>query len=250
MRTEFLDLPVWDDTEIADALGETPLTREKLHHWPLSYVERVDFSNKSVVIKYSKLSMENEFYTSASAPFLVKTEYMTSIGDTSVTVLPLVVGREPDDGELAAASALIRQISSVPLWLDASTHEKYMEMISESCRILNKFDPDFRCDEYLGICRGMENFFTDDKIGLVHGDLKRDNVLVAERGIIILDWQRPMIAPYVIDSVTCGLLSDKSAVALAKSFETYWLLYAFDRCLHVLPHVLNWAKKNISDIIA
>lgn len=58
MRMEFLDLPVWDDNELTDVLGEKPKCREKLHHWPLSYVERVDLSEKSVVVKYAKLSTD------------------------------------------------------------------------------------------------------------------------------------------------------------------------------------------------
>jgi len=93
MYIEFLDLPVWDTAEITGALGEAPVARQKLHHWPLSYVERVDLNGRSVVIKYSKLSMENEFYSAVSADFILKPELLTEIGDTSVTVLPFITGR-------------------------------------------------------------------------------------------------------------------------------------------------------------
>jgi len=96
----------------------------------------------------------------------------------------------------------------------------------------------------------MVDFFTDNAVGLIHGDLKKDNILITDTGIVILDWQRPMRAPLIIDRVTCGLENDPRAVHLAKAFETYWLLYAFERCLYKLPHVLGWAKKNIYDITA
>ena len=62
-------------------------------------------------------------------------------------------------------------------------------------------------------------------------------------------WQRPMKAPVIIDRVTCGLENDPDAVCLCKIFETYWLLYAFDKKLCKLPHVINWAVKNLEEIL-
>ena len=249
MRSEFLDLPVYDDNELSEILGEKILCREKLHHWPLSYVERIDFEERSVIAKYSKLSMENRFYSSVSADFLLTPIFTAEMDDTSVTVLPFITGREPEVSEISDAVNQIKGISSDICWADASSFEKFMILIDESCCILEKYNAGELCDPLRVRSASLEGFFEPELIGFVHGDLKRDNIIITDGKTIIIDWQRPMKAPLIIDRVTCELENDSEAVCLGKIFETYWLLHAFDKKLCKLPHVINWAVKNLEEIL-
>ena len=249
MRSEFLDIPVYDDNELTEILGKQFLQREKIHHWPLSYVERIDLEGKSVIAKYSKLSLENSFYSSVSHDFILKPVFMAEMEDTSVTILPFINGREPEQHEIYSAIERIQAISSDIYWADASSFDKFMDLIDASCTILEKYDAKEFCEPLRRKCSSLSEFFVPEKIGYVHGDLKRDNIIICGGNPIIIDWQRPMKAPLVIDRVTCGLEDAPDAVCLAKIFETYWLLYAFNEKLNKLPHVINWALKNLESIL-
>ena len=75
MREEFWKIPVYEDQELAGKLGAAVLRREKLHHWPLSYVEKVTLEDgRSVIYKaqHAAASVENLFYSRVRAPVLLK----------------------------------------------------------------------------------------------------------------------------------------------------------------------------------
>ena len=164
----------------------------------------------------------------------------------------MIVGREPDDTETATALEMLAsaEIHNVPVWLDISHYGKFTDMAKYSAALLVKHGSSLDLSKLGEVCVSLEHLWDGkDAVGLVHGDLKRDNILVCSDGIKIIDWQRPMFAPKIIDGVSALTVTDADAVRLAKLIEAYWLLYAFDKKLGALGHVFKWAEKDIADVI-
>ena len=76
MREEFLDLWILENREAEAWTGCRIVAREKLHHWPLSWVEKWVLSDGSAVVYKSKraeASVEKAVYERVRAPFSVCT---------------------------------------------------------------------------------------------------------------------------------------------------------------------------------
>ena len=74
MREEFLNVWVLENEEAEARVGCRIETREKLHHWPLSWVEKWTLSDGRTVVYKSQraeASVEKAVYEKVQAPFLL-----------------------------------------------------------------------------------------------------------------------------------------------------------------------------------
>jgi hypothetical protein len=82
MREEFMRIWVHDDKQLEEILNSKIISRQKLHQWPLSYVEKVKLKdNVQFVYKSqnSDASVENEFYSKVKNAILNITYTFRSI---------------------------------------------------------------------------------------------------------------------------------------------------------------------------
>ncbi len=74
MREEFMNLCILEDRKAEDWIGCKIETWEKLHHWPLSWVEKRILSNGRTVVYKSQraeASVEKSVYEKVRADFLL-----------------------------------------------------------------------------------------------------------------------------------------------------------------------------------
>jgi hypothetical protein len=76
------DIWLHDDDELAVIHGTNIISRESLHEWPLSVVERITFNdNTSRIYKaFHNLPVETEFYRTVESQSLPKVHYNYSDG--------------------------------------------------------------------------------------------------------------------------------------------------------------------------
>ena len=97
-------------------------------------------------------------------------------------------------------------------------------------------------------------------VGLLHGDLKAENLLVTGDGTVLLDWQRPLRAPLPLEESLSILLergipeasgSSETAVfdSLACFYLAHWYAWAWRTCLpypFVLKQAVIYASAGLS----
>ena len=87
---------------------------------------------------------------------------------------------------------------------------------------------------------------------LLHGDLKGENVIPTGDGVVLLDWQRPILGPETLEEELALLLSDRESwgegAALARFVMGYWYAWAYRTCLPY-PFVLGMAKKHLRGVL-
>ncbi len=259
MREEFLNIQVYDDEELSGLAGCRVLSREKLHHWPLSYVEKVELADgRRLVYKAQRAaaSVENEFYSRVTADFLLKPVFSEQGEGWAALGLPYVEHKKyrPGSGDelrehTARWSKMLQELTDVPVYFDISTHDKFIELLENA---LGAFTEE---DELLtSLHRWAEDSaklcYRDQPVGLLHGDLTGDNI-IAEGGELryILDWQRPMRGPLALDTALAlesagfPLPEDDQFGRMARIFWGIWYSYA-RRCLLPFPDMLDTARKN------
>lgn len=247
MREEFWKIPVYEDQELAGKLGAAVLRREKLHHWPLSYVEKVTLEDgRSVIYKaqHAAASVENLFYSRVRAPFLLKPVFSEEGEGWAALGLPYVEhtprpNSSPEELKRTVErwSGMLQGLSDVPVYFDISTLGKLSALLEEALKVLAPED---------GLRREMEVWmekraplcYRDQPTGILHGDLRGENVITeGDRLLYIIDWQRPVLGPLPLETASAmeqaGFpLKGDPFGELALVFNGIWYEYAN---LHLLP---------------
>ena len=223
-KHEHFDLWLHTDDELAAILGTKVAAREQLRAWPLSVVERISLHDgTSAVYKvFRGLPIETEVYRHVCAPFIPKALYNHSEGEQQWLLLEAVEGRHPSSlniDELHELGGHVRALlngldAPFPLRYDLSEpgFESYRHSLVallrklRSAGKLNNFDASAitRVDDALRHPDVVET--TRSRCGVLHGDLKCDNILIRPNGkLTIIDWQNMLYGPETID--VCGLIA-------------------------------------------
>ena len=259
--------------------GETPcLTRTLLHEWPLSRVELAAFPElpgtprRIVKTQLALASAEGDFYRFAGPLFreirgdlrIPELLGRESAGDSEW----LILSHEPGEKEVWSCLSpdgireRVRRIGEVlqmpilkeaPVFTDWSAPERFAADLTEDIPALLSGGmknperiPDWAAGNG-GIC-------WESPCGLLHGDLKADNLLTGEGGTVLLDWQRPMRAPLPLEAELSVLLerglpepgspapADRPFAALACFSLSHWYAWAWRTC-RPWPFVLGQAVK-------
>lgn len=80
----------------------------------------------------------------------------------------------------------------------------------------------------------------DGPVGLLHGDLKGENVLQDGRGgCYLIDWQRPLFGPLALEESIALLLAERpgnpenALDILVRLYIAFWYGWAFQTCLPI-----------------
>ena len=250
MTEEFLNLWIYSDSKLKDILGEKIETREKLHHWPLSYVEKVTLKNGISYIYKSQwwaASVEMQFYQTVNAPFLTQPIYTKRHKNCDIMLFPYLAYPHIDitsedhlNTLVTEISAVIQNISEMPVFFDISSPGKLMDLLMDL--------PGYEITFVLGWLNGKGRRCWDSTVGNVHGDLTPGNIL-GEDGVIryILDWQRPMKAPLLLENATAAY---NAGYKNYKRYKEYWILSVICRFLWFAYAHKRFLTKEGGDVYA
>ncbi|MBQ3637783.1 MAG: aminoglycoside phosphotransferase family protein [Clostridia bacterium] len=181
-----------------------------------------------------------------------------SAGGTEWLVLPYCPGKAEDWTALSneALRARVRELSAsfrpldgAPVFIDWTDRGRFLEDLEADLAALvsgGGEDPDLLTGEerdelFRRIERDAAVCWSEEiPVGLLHGDLKGDNLLVSGPGgsnVKVIDWQRPMRAPLPLEEELSLLLtrpesrSSGSFHRLACAAEAHWYAWAWRTCL-------------------
>ena len=146
-------------------------------------------------------------------------------------------------------SASFQLLDGAPVFIDWTDRERFLEDLEADLAALvsgGGEDPDlltgeerdelfYRIEGDAAVCWAEEI-----PVGLLHGDLKGDNLLVSGpggSGVKVIDWQRPMRAPLPLEEELSLLLTRPEIPSsgpfhrLACAAEVHWYAWAWRTCL-------------------
>jgi len=258
MREEFLNIWIHGDEWLEEILSRKILSREKLHHWPLSYVEAVTLSDNTRFVyksQRSASSVEKDFYSKVKKPFLVSPIYSGTYESCDILILPYLnyptlgdVSENELDQIISNTNKMIQSISDMPTFYDLSSVDKLVKIVDT---VSVNFEEKSTQKE-LGILKKWisekSHVCYDNRIiGNVHGDLIATNIMIEDgKPRYILDWQRPMTAPVLLENAIAFKLAGHDPVKkygdlgiLAVICQFIWFSYA---SIDLLPFVADIAE--------
>lgn len=219
----YFEIWLHDDNELAEALGGSISERTTIHEWPLSSVQRVrtDDGSSYIYKVQSPPTLEYSFYTHARSGLLVAVRLLEEQGKATAMIMEDVDAPRLSDLQLheaeilEIAGELISMIAEIggelPVMMDISTEVGWMDYIGaalEDMRIMIDEGSFIQVDHELvdSLARlseapSLKHIF-NTQTGYVHADLKADNILVTPSGYRVLDWQRPIRGPVLLDTAT------------------------------------------------
>ena len=142
-----------------------------------------------------------------------------------------------------------------PVFTDWSRHERFAADMDRIFPVLLDGEDGAGLDgasaaELRAWIEGPAGDCWDSPVGLLHGDLKADNLIrTGARETVVLDWQRPMKAPLPLEEELSLLLENRSPAPAADPTPfrrlacltlCHWYAWAFRTCLPV-PFVRSMA---------
>jgi hypothetical protein len=250
MRKEFLELWIHDNKELEIVLNKRIVSREKLHHWPLSYVEKILLEDNTVLIYKSQslaTSVEHEFYQKIKAPFLISPLWIDIYNGCSMMLLPYIpnlengednsVNEDEFDKDISQISKHIQKIENLPIFWDFSSIEKFLTVAKDVGSILDSFTGTITSEYKKWLIKKAPVCFYNQFIGNVHGDLKVENIFRKDKKILyIIDWQLPMKAPILLENALAFRLAGFNAIERYGEFGRMALIY------HLIWYTLAYKK--------
>ena len=260
----YFDLRLHDDAELAALLDAPLLRREPVQAWPLSAVEKIHLADGRVFIYKAQRAptVEPAFYAamaahaaqsaSAAAASRLLVDAQTLWEEAPYACLLLEYVDAPPFAEVyrtqalrpSACSVITRFIGElpqdVPVYLDIGTPARWNALVDQTIDLLRLLDAEGACPqldlgtitrlahklearvELADLCRESQ---------LLHGDLKPDNVLMTGLAFRIIDWQRPLRGPRLLDVGTLleGLGVDpiphvgQDVMVMRRVLDIHWL---------------------------
>ena len=266
MKEEFMNIWLHEDECLEELLGGRIISREILHQWPLSYVEKITLEDNTQLVyksQHAASSVEKEFYSKIKMPFLTSPIYSETYKNCDIMIMPYL--EYPTLGEMCEIeygnivlniSRVIQDISDMPVFFDLSSVDKLEHIIDAVCIIFEKKGEDHNIAILRKwISKEAHNCYDNQQIGNVHGDLSKSNILTKNGELrYILDWQRPLLAPVILESALAFRLTGNDAVKkygdfgiLALICHLIWYSYA---CKEFMPFVYDNAYRLLLEFIS
>lgn len=236
-----------DDAELAHIIGSAIVDRSEIHAWPLSCVERVTTANQRHYFykAQSQPSVEVAVYAQVHAPCLAPVTIMPSsvpdclpallFGDTGARPIhPHTLTLDHIEQILAALRTLPndmphhRNLATWALWL-AHMREtlQLLTQLIDTGQFTQVTVDDVNLLRTIAQSRAMQRLFDDD-IGIVHGDCHPNNILQSADGLVVIDWQRPLLGPRIIDRIELLLAGGREVTHLPLAALQCWYLLRID----------------------
>lgn len=206
----YFDLELLDDTALNHYLPAPITTRHIIHEWPLSCVEHLTCDDGSQHIYKSQRapSVESDLYSTITAPHLLP----ATIIQPHHLLLPFIASRPIHDAASVAIqvrTAIATMPAQTPVYRTLDTLSAWERLIDRTMSTLRQLvqattfvhltladiahiEASAHHPDALALWQG--------EIGVVHGDLSLANLLNTPHQTYVIDWQRPMYAPTVIDA--------------------------------------------------
>ena len=259
MREEFLNIWIHEDEQLEALLDGIIITRENLSHWPLSYVEKIMLKDNTQFVyksQHSASSMEKKVYSKIQMPFLISPIYYETYKNCDIMIFPYLnyptlgdVCENELEQVISSISCMIQNISDMPVFFDVSSVGKLEQIINEVCIIFEEKDEAQNTTVLKNwVSEKAYTCFLNQQIGNVHGDLTASNILTKNgKPQYILDWQRPMKAPVLLENALAFRLAGYDGVKkygdfglLAVVCHFIWYSYA---CNKFMPFIYETANK-------
>ena len=209
-RHAYFDLELLADEQLRPYLPAPITDRHTIHEWPLSCVQRLDCADGTKYIYKSQRqpSVEAAVYRTVSAIHLLPA---TVIDDHHI-ILPYVSPSAHIDHPVDVAQGVLAHIATMPshtpVYRTLDTIHAWGMLMDATIATLRQLvnSATFTHLTHAEITRIAEWAHHRDvralwqgPVGVVHGDLSTTNILHTSAQTYVIDWQRPLYAPVVID---------------------------------------------------
>jgi hypothetical protein len=208
----YFDLELLDDNTLNHYLPTPMIARRTIHEWPLSCVQQITCQDATQHIYKSQRapSVESDIYSMVTAPHILP----ATIIQQHHLLLPFIVATPIpiDDGERIAAyirTAIATMPAQMPVYRMLDTVRAWQALIDQTISTLRQLVNTATFTHlthndiaYIEARAHHPDIYAlwQGEIGVVHGDLMRANLVHSPQQIYVIDWQRPMYAPTVIDA--------------------------------------------------
>jgi hypothetical protein len=266
VREEFLNIWIHDDEKLEKLLNGKIASRDKLSQWPLSYVEKITLEGNAQLVyksQHSASSVEKTFYSKIKKRFLLSPIYYETYENCDIMIMPYLdyptlgkVSEKDFEQIILDISCSIQDFSDMPVFFDLSSVEKLIRIIDTVCTIFEGKGEEQNIAVLKNwISKKAHVCYDNQQIGNVHSDLTATNILIENgKPRYILDWQRPMNAPVILESALAFRLAGYDAVKkygdlgiLAVVCHFIWYSYACDK---FMPFVFGNAHKLLLEFIS
>ena len=222
----YFDLLLLDESELAHHFKQNIINRQIVQEWPLSAIEKLTLQDGTIwMLKsvHEPLTIEGRFYQQVNHTFLPATVILYDEHPYQSFAYRKIKGSHPTlqqlgiDATLLLMDRLIQMIRSLsqgnlPHRLDISTPQAFQRQFNHLIKKLHELIqqcPDGHlssqdCATLLPIIndQNLIRSLTADS-AYVHGDLSKDNILIAPDGSLhIIDWQRMIYGSPLLDCYT------------------------------------------------
>jgi hypothetical protein len=219
-RHRHFDLLLHEDEELGELLGDRVVSRKDLHEWPLSCVQEVcTAGGRRLVYKAQREpSVEPAFYSAARSSLLAAAEVLHDDGMHTCMAVDYIDAPLAEDLDLTEQEALdlgaelLEMIGRIegdlPHHLDIGSAAGWRALVDETLQVAFALAAEgtFANTGEAVLARLERHALSEDVLalfsgpmGYVHGDLTGDNVFVLDGGYRVVDWQRPLLGPTVLD---------------------------------------------------
>jgi len=268
------------DEELAESLGAKILERETIHQWPLSCVQKLLLDGGGKLIYKSQLppTVEAQFYRLAGSSILPKHRVLDRLGKCDTMVIEWIEASLlsdmvlSEDGLLDHGKRVVGEIAEIqgelPAYLDIGTASAWSDVAAATLRKLEVLIRNKRfkslSEKHL---RGVETWTElesviqgmTERTGIIHGDLKADQIFIVGNEYRVIDWQRPVRGPVALDLVSLleGQRIDSRKYIDLNLVKGFWFLrlhWAVEAQVELFPDFRGrlfdqWASEGAKKIV-
>jgi hypothetical protein len=275
----FTNIRMHSDQELADILGACIVSRNTIHEWPLSCVQKLTLDNGRDLIYKSQLppTVEPDFYEHAVSRLLPACQVIGKLDDCDTMIIdwldaPLLSDEVLSTNELIEhGKHIIAQIRDIggdlPVYLNIGSDSAWLNTVQTTMEKLNILITDgrFNISDHNAL-ENLRRWSRSDQVleaitcnpHVIHGDLKADQVFLVDGEYRIIDWQRPYVAPSEVDFVSLLINQHVEPYPIVKKavIDIFWFLrlhWAIEAQFTLFPDKRwllfnHWAMEAIENI--
>ena len=270
----YFNLRLHDDGELNELIGETVVARATLHEWPLSCVQKLVLADGRRLVYKSAWgpTVEAEFYARVNSPLLVSARSVYAQDGYICLLIDWIDAPRLEESQMAEADLLraafdvLNEIQRLPedlpcfldLRLDGWSRvvDQIVPALYSLCQSRQFQYTTLREIERIEWWCGEKSILDalSVNLGLVHGDLTVDNLFIQAGGFRVIDWQRPIYGPRLLDLVDLlesggikpGNYVETGLLRLRRLLSIHWLVQCAQ---HWFPQGKQTYDRQIAELV-